>query len=50
MVVNLTTEKMRVKFNKKEIKLSQIRKKVESLGFKAVKDQGDTDFDKKNWN
>jgi P-type Cu+ transporter len=55
VVVNLTTEKMRVKFNKKEIKLSQIRKKVESLGFKAVKDQGDIDYDikklelKKKW-
>lgn len=47
VVVNLTTEKMRIKFNKKEIKLSQIRKKVESLGFKAVKDERDGDFDKK---
>ncbi|OQY41699.1 MAG: copper-translocating P-type ATPase [Fusobacteriia bacterium 4572_74] len=47
VVVNLTTEKMRIKFNKKEIKLSQIRKKIESLGFKAIKDQGALDFDKK---
>ena len=47
VVVNLTTEKMRIKFNKKEIKLSQIKKKVESLGFKAVKDERDLDFDKK---
>ncbi|NDI78698.1 heavy metal translocating P-type ATPase [Psychrilyobacter piezotolerans] len=47
VVVNLTTEKMRIKFNRKEIKLSQIRKKVESLGFKAVKDQGEPDYDRK---
>jgi len=47
VVVNLTTEKMRVKFNKKDIKLSQIIKKVESLGFKALKNQGDPDYDKK---
>ncbi|UUV17803.1 heavy metal translocating P-type ATPase [Fusobacteria bacterium ZRK30] len=47
VVVNLTTEKMRIKFNKKEIKLSQIRKKVEALGFKAVKDEKDPGFDKK---
>lgn len=47
VVVNLTTEKMRIKFNKKDIKLSQIIKKVESLGFKALKNQGDPDYDKK---
>lgn len=47
VVVNLTTEKMRIKFNKKNIKLSQIIKKVESLGFKAIKNQGDPDYDKK---
>ncbi|MGB6127666.1 MAG: heavy metal translocating P-type ATPase [Psychrilyobacter sp.] len=47
VVVNLTTEKMRIKFNKKEIKLSQIIKKVETLGFKAIKDEIDIDFDKK---
>lgn len=47
VVVNLTTEKMRIKFNKKDIELSQIIKKVESLGFKALKNQGDPDYDKK---
>ncbi|MEI6858180.1 heavy metal translocating P-type ATPase [Psychrilyobacter sp.] len=47
VVVNLATEKMRIKFNKKEIKLSQIRKKIESLGFKAIKNNGNMDFDKK---
>ena len=37
VVVNLTTEQMKVKFDKSKIKLSQIRKIVENLGFKAVK-------------
>ncbi|MCK5779471.1 MAG: copper-translocating P-type ATPase [Psychrilyobacter sp.] len=36
-VVNLTTEKLSIKFDKKVIKLSQIKKIVEGLGFKAVK-------------
>jgi len=47
VVVNLTTEKMRIKFNKKDIKLSQIIKKVEALGFKAIKNEKDIDLDKK---
>jgi len=47
VVVNLTTEKMRIKFNKKKIKLSEIRKKVENLGFKAIKGSGDLDFERK---
>jgi Cu+-exporting ATPase len=47
VVVNLTTEKMRIKFNKKDIKLSQIIKRVESLGFKAIKNTENLDYDKK---
>ena len=56
VVVNLTTKKMRIKFDKGIIKLSQIRKMVEDLGFKAVKidkivnDNRKNNELKKKWN
>jgi len=47
VVVNLATEKMRIKFNKKDIELSQIIKKIESLGFKTSKNKRDLDYNDK---